>query len=391
MQNANVYLFSPTNAYLNTEYKTDNEGRIFAKLPDYPYKFRVDYSTKQYWVNKETNADLFLDVPMAEAKVKVGGANGPVQNVGVYVFSAQNSYLNQTLKTDENGQAVFRLPVGDYKFRADYLAGKFWSSVQTMNSGSENVVDINTGGGALSCRVMRDDSSPVAGAKNYVFSDTGTYLNLTATGDANGECVFRLPDGNYKIRTDYMGYNFWSQPAGIPSQSTSLTTIPHQSANIEIRTRYSGNQSEGLSGAMVYLFTSAGTYLNQSKTTAGDGIVQFLIPDQEYKCRIDKYGYQFWSDVFGFSGTTLTIPLGSVKINVTKAGSPAASHTIYVYTQAGAYTGISAQTDSSGDAVFFLPLKEFKFRAGVSPNYIWSGTIAVAESVETQVQMSLGQ
>lgn len=391
VENANVYLFSKTGAYLNATYKTDSEGRIVAKLPDQAYRFRVDYSTKQYWVNKETNGDLILDIPMAEAKVKVDGANGLVQNAAVYVYSIQNAYLNQMIKTGVEGMSVFRLPEGDYKFRADYMAGKFWSQAVSLHAGSENSVSINTGGGAITLKVTTDGNNPVQDAKNYVFSDSGTYLNLTAPGDSNGESVFRLPDGTYKFRADYMGYRFWSQPVTVPAQASASIVIPHQNSNVGFKTRFGDDPSSPLSGSKVYLFTSSGTYLNQYMTTPENGMVQFLIPDQEYKCRLDHFGYQFWTDVFGHSGTNLTIPLGSVKINVTRSGVPAQSEKIYVYTQSGVYTGITAKTDSSGDVIFMLPTKDFKFRGGASPNYVWSGPVEVQESEQTPLVMDLGQ
>ena len=50
-------------------------------------------------------------------------------------------------------------------------------------------------------------------------------------------------------------------------------------------------------GAPAYLFTPSGGYLGKSETTDENGVAQFLLPDQQYKFRIDYEGSQYWSDV----------------------------------------------------------------------------------------------
>jgi hypothetical protein len=49
--------------------------------------------------------------------------------------------------------------------------------------------------------------------------------------------------------------------------------------------------------APVYLFTAAGSYLGKYERTDATGIAEFLLPDQQYKFRVDYEGTQYWSDV----------------------------------------------------------------------------------------------
>ena len=50
----------------------------------------------------------------------------PYLDLQVYVFSGDN-YTGFNDISDVNGEVVFTLPVGDYRFRTDYDGVQFWS------------------------------------------------------------------------------------------------------------------------------------------------------------------------------------------------------------------------------------------------------------------------
>ncbi|RPI71714.1 MAG: carboxypeptidase regulatory-like domain-containing protein, partial [Desulfobacteraceae bacterium] len=65
----------------------------------------------------------------AQLEIEVAGSHGrPLQNVRVYAFSAAGHYTSLNTVTDSEGRAFFdpaQLSNGQYKFRVDYLGGRF--------------------------------------------------------------------------------------------------------------------------------------------------------------------------------------------------------------------------------------------------------------------------
>jgi hypothetical protein len=80
---------------------------------------------------------------MGNAEITVTGSGLPLAGVNVYAFSAAGSYLGIHGATDSSGKAVFTLPAGSYKYRADYQP-TIWSSEEPLG-GQTNPVAISTG------------------------------------------------------------------------------------------------------------------------------------------------------------------------------------------------------------------------------------------------------
>jgi hypothetical protein len=53
-----------------------------------------------------------------------------------------------------------------------------------------------------------------------------------------------------------------------------------------------------LPGLNVYLFNEAGTYLGCRATSNDFGQVEFSVPENSYKLRVDYLGSQFWTEAF---------------------------------------------------------------------------------------------
>ena len=81
---------------------------------------------------------------------------------------------------------------------------------------------------------------------------------------------------------------FWSEPF----VWTSITvSINHGLAVLHV-----AKDESDVVDAPVYLFTSAGSYLGKSERTDGACMAEFLLPDQQYKFRVNYDGTQYWSD-----------------------------------------------------------------------------------------------
>jgi RHS repeat-associated protein len=57
---------------------------------------------------------------------------------------------------------------------------------------------------------VSDTGAVIHGARVYLFSETGAYLNRYMETDAFGDASFFIPEGAYKFRVDYDGRQYWS-------------------------------------------------------------------------------------------------------------------------------------------------------------------------------------
>ena len=122
---------------------------------------RVDYLGYQFWTPVfaiPATAALSFDIPHEESVITVrrdySGDILPVQNVPVHLFTAAGTYQGFYENTDPSGESVFSLPARDYKVRADFLAGQYWSEVfnqtDTTVTIPEGEAQITVTGGASS-------------------------------------------------------------------------------------------------------------------------------------------------------------------------------------------------------------------------------------------------
>jgi hypothetical protein len=191
--------------------------------------------------------------------------------------------------------------------------------------------------------VQRNAADPLVSVKAYVFNQEGRYLGLSASTGSSGTVFFSLEDGSYKLRVDYLGYQFWSDLYEVPATISAEINIPHQDVAINVRGVNQG--SPPLPGLKVYLFTETGSYQAQSRITDENGQAVFNLPGQPYKVRVDYLGKQFWSEVFVSRNTTVNIPMGDAEVTVTGAGVALSGVKVYVFSATGSYLGISGTTD----------------------------------------------
>ena len=104
-------------------------------LPQGDYRFHGAPGGTQYW-SSETDACMLSGCETAGVMVSkpvtvtvAGEEANPYSELSVYVFDG-DTYTGYSGTTDESGQVVFTLPVGAYRFRADYDGVPFWSGME---------------------------------------------------------------------------------------------------------------------------------------------------------------------------------------------------------------------------------------------------------------------
>jgi hypothetical protein len=324
---------------------------------------------------------------MADARVTVTGSGRALAGVKVYAFTNTGTYLGLNQTTDTDGNALFRLPAGSYKFRADYQCSRFWTDETSLAADQVNPVAIATGGGEFTLTVLKNASEPLPGAACYVFTESGAYLGMSGTTGAGGTATFTLADGTYKFRVDHLGYQFWTAVHTVPDTLADDFVIQHQDITITVEGLYP--TTEPIAGITVYLFMPSGAYQGRNQVTDANGRVTFNLPDREYKVRADYLGNQFWSAVFQSVDTTVSLNRGMARIHAHRSGVDTAGATVYLFKDSGAYLSRHELTDENGIAAFLLPDRAFKFRVDEGGDQVYSDVVTIVPGVETDVAVDL--
>ena len=163
----------------------------------------------------------------------------PQEGLNVYAFDG-DTYSNYSKVTDENGAAVFNLPVGDYRFRADLNGTQFWSSEENSCALPGCNIDSVTVTKPVTVTVAGEEGNPYVEVTVYAF-DGETYAGYSAVTDAGGQVVFTLPEGSYHFRANYDGVEFWSgneNTCTIPGCEEDAVTLPGGTGEQEVSIDY---------------------------------------------------------------------------------------------------------------------------------------------------------
>jgi len=375
-----TYLFAPSGSYLGINTTTDANGKVTFNLPVREYKVRADYLSRQFWSDVFMVQNKTITIPECRAEVLMTRLNNPLQGVPTYVFSESGSYLSLNGISAADGIVSYRLPAGTYNFRGDYLGSQYFSGNTVLVANQANPVAISTGGGNFTLTVEKASGEPMESIKCYLFTETGAYLCHTTTTNGQGEAPFELADGNYKIRTDYLGYQFWTPVFTVPDTGALTHTIAHSDVTITVE-KQNGAVSEAVEGVKVYLFTSSGSYQGINSNTDAQGQVTFNLPATEYKVRADYLSGQYWSEVFNQADQTITVSEGTASITVSSGGTDLEGVNVYVFTAAGSYLGINGTTDVNGLVDFVVPAGDYKFRADYQGSQYWATETVTADQV----------
>ncbi|MCP4672579.1 MAG: hypothetical protein GY857_14895 [Desulfobacula sp.] len=387
------YVFTENKSYIGLYSATDENGEAFFDLADGIYLFRLDYMGEQFWSEPITIPDQ-LSYQMAlghkVAQITVKTKNEIVPNTKVYLFSETNQYLGKYQKTNDNGMVSFLLPVGmKYLFRADVSGTHQWSDLVQISDAGTNLIDLDAGGGQFMITLQKDDLTPISGIKMYLFTDTGSYTGQYKKTDAAGQVAFEVPDGDFKIRADYRGYQFWTDVEIITDDRIIDLTLPHYNTQINLKRHYQGAY-DPLTGIKMYLFNPSGSYLGQYEMTDTDGNVKFSLPDREYKVRADYMGNKFWTEPFQSLDTDMTIYHGIAQVKVIRSGIPVPNIKTYLFNDNGSYLGQYSSTDENGFAEFTVPANHsYKFRVDVNGQRYWSDSVNIIENQKTPAEVEV--
>ncbi len=371
VQNAKAYLFTESGSYQGIQATTDSQGQVIFNLPEKAFKVRTDHYSQQYWSNTFTWTDETITIARGMATLSVSNMGTPLPDVKIYVFDSLGSYLGTYETTDANGNVSFILPQGSYQFRADWMNNQYWTSVTQISANEETPVILSTGGGTIALTIKKDADTILERIKCYLFNSTGSYLGEYRTTDSSGQISFSLGDGQYKIRADYMGYQFWTSQFTIPGELTLELMIPHEQVTISVNRNYNSD-IEPCDGIKAYLFTESGSYQGIYETTDINGTITFDIPEKAYKVRADYMSKQYWSDVFTWTDQTITIEQGQAQIEVRQNTTLLEGIKVYVFNDQGQYQGIYGQTGANGLINFELPQDTYKFRADYLGSQYWA-------------------
>ena len=99
--------------------------------------------------------------------------------------------------------------------------------------------------------------------------------------------------------------------------------------------------------------------------------------------------YQFWSDPFVQSDTSITIDHGRAVLHVTKGGLDVVDAPVYLFTSSGSYLSRSGRTDENGTVTFDLPVRDYKFRVDYDGTQNWSDVITLIPHEENSIELDL--
>jgi hypothetical protein len=228
-----VYAFNGT-TYTGYSGTADANGQVFFTLPQGSYRFRADLNGTQFWSGASNHcaipgcysSTVIVTNSVTATILDTDGA--PKSGLKVYAFNG-TTYTGYSGTTDTSGHVLFTLPLGSYRFRADYNGTQFWSGASnhcaipgcdnaTVTVTKPATITVKDSGGALK-----------VGLKVYAFNGS-TYTGYSGTTDMNGQVVFTLPQGPYRFRADLNGAQYWSEAQNhctIPGcTSVNITTNP---------------------------------------------------------------------------------------------------------------------------------------------------------------------
>ncbi|MBW2064875.1 MAG: chitobiase/beta-hexosaminidase C-terminal domain-containing protein [Deltaproteobacteria bacterium] len=372
-----------TNESADIYYTVDGSEPTLQSIPYVsPIEVSEDMTLKAVAVDAAGNVSdpaAFTYVIQREVMISVNTDKGrPLTGLKAYAFTSAGRYTGRYAVTDAAGVGRFGtdpFDPGDYKFRVDYLGGRFWSDVVSIPEAASTdliipeetaVISVSTGAG------------PAQGVRVYLFSDTGSYLGLYGITDGLGRVVFDLPAGRaFKFRADILGNRYWSDVSTIAAGGVNHLSLDTQGGLFEVRLQK--GPGAPMPGIKVYLFNTSGSYLGQRRVTDASGVAVFDVSGGTYKVRADYMGYKFWSpDTVVSVDTVVDLDIPHWEGEVTVAGSfqdifqPLEGVRVYLFTPAGSYLGQYRVTDQAGRALFDLPKQPYRVRADYLGRRYWS-------------------
>ena len=391
-----VYAFTESGAYTGKNAVTGDNGTAVFAAADFvhgDYQFRADYLSDQFWsdvIGIPGTYSASIDIAEEITTVSVTQAGATAAGVKVYLFNDSGTYLGQYRITDGEGLTFFVLPEGQgYTFRADLLGSRYFSDVVTVAPGQSAPVAVDAGGGLLTFTLKENDGVVMAGVRTYLFSDAGSYLGKSITTNAHGVAEYPVSSGRYTIRTDYLGYQHWSDTIVVTGDTAADLALLHKDVTITVDGDKAGD-IQPREGVEVHLFTASGSYQGHTAVTDDRGQAVFRLPASKYKVRADYMGQQFWSNDFVQKDAPVVIHEGDVDITVSRFDAALEGVPVYVFSDSGSYLGLSGTSSGNIPLTFRLPAGVYNFRADYLGSQYFSGKTDLKEDLSNPVTISTG-
>jgi len=369
---------------------TGSDGQARFNLPEGNYRFRADKNGRQYFSGVANHCAVTgcgsatVIVPVyGDVMVDVVTNSGTPQSaVTVYAFSG-TTYTGFSAVTGADGQAAFTLPEGNYRFRADKNGVQYWSGT-SGNGDTCSVPDCISETvtipvfGTVTATVVDTEGMAQPDVPVYVFNGT-TYTGFHATTDAQGRVSLALPEGNYRLRADKNGIQYWSggsNHCSVPECSDASVIVPiFGMVTVSVENSTGAPQAD----LPVYVFNGT-TYTGFQSTTDPQGQASFTLPAGDYRFRVDLHGHSYWSGTENHCSTpvcgsaSISVPIfGLVTATVQyRNGEKLSGLPVYAFT-GQTYSGISAMSDGDGRAQLWLPEGTYRFRTDQHGLQFWSG------------------
>jgi RHS repeat-associated protein len=373
-----VYVFDGT-TYTGYNKTTNASGQVTFTLPQGDYRFRADLNGTQFWSGTTdhcaipgcTAASVTVTIPVTVTVQDWGGA--PLAAVPVYAFS-EGSYTGYNRTTSPSGQAVFTLPQGSYRFRADYQGIQYWSG-ETDHCAIPGCEEVVVVAGVAPTDTPTDTPEPTA-----TETPTPTETPVPTPTDTASPTATHTPEPT---------------PTDTPTPEPTATELSFlggaaRMAKIRPATAYAplldpaavvvtvlDTDAVPQEGLPVYVFDGA-SYTGINGTTNASGQATLTLPDGSYRFRADLNGTHFWSGEANHcavpgcteASITVTVPV-AITVHDTD-GLPKEGLPVYAFS-GGSYTGYNGTTDAGGQVQLTLPLGDYRFRADLNGTQFWSG------------------
>ncbi len=389
----NVHAFTEMGDDTGLRSITDKSGTAAFELEIFDrgdYMFGADYLSSRFWSDMITIPDsreTRILIEEEETLVRISGAEK--KGIKISLHNGDASNLGKHRFTDIEGIGSFRLPVGETFLFSVEISGKhYWSDPVTIMPGETNLARIPIETFSLNIAVKKAPEVPLAGVPARLYRESRIHTGKTGLTDHNGEVIFQVPEEDYRVEVERLGYRFPSDLLAVNGDTSYNLIIPHR----DITLRIFGNHANDLlplQGITLRLLNSKGTYAGVSKTSDDSGELKLTLTEMDYRAAVTFMGRQLFIKPLESDEDRIVINEGIAILNPSGFAAPLTDLTIHIHSEADHHMRLHGQANREG--LFILRLPEGKYRFGLDHNGVryWSAFRNITAHAVTNITFSL--
>ena len=187
---------------------TGADGTLQWSLPSQAYRVQALYLGRTYLSEPFTSGDPAVLIPEGLARVVLLQGGAALANTQVVAISDSDPDHPQSLTTDANGVADFRLPAGSYTFKAT-LGETVYQGIGTVDADQLTNVTLNLGASTLSITVRKDETTVLPGVVCPLYTAEGEPFSRSATTTGSGVASFAVEVGRLGRLPGEGPVDFW--------------------------------------------------------------------------------------------------------------------------------------------------------------------------------------